>query len=61
MIARQPSLFGPMPDDNRDKPAAAPIVRNGRLYCPGCAMLLNKHTPERCPQCRQLIDRRGLK
>jgi rubrerythrin len=60
MIA-QPSLFGQMPEDNRNQAAKPPTERDGRLYCPSCKQLLNRHTPERCPQCRQLIDRRALR
>lgn len=27
------------------------------LYCGCCGCILNAHTPERCPNCRQPVDR----
>ena len=57
-LARLP-CYGPT-DDNRDKPPAGPIVLpDGRLRCPGdhCRGVLNRHTPARCPDCQQPLDR----
>lgn len=57
-LAKLP-IYGPA-DDNRAKPAAAPLVLDdGRLRCPGehCRGVLNRHTPARCPDCLQALDR----
>ena len=57
-LARLP-LYGPA-EDNRDKPPEAPIrLEDGRLRCPGdhCRGVLNRHTPARCPDCLQALDR----
>jgi len=48
------------PKDNRN---AAPLPprqeADGRLKCPGehCAGILNKHTPKRCPDCLQPLEK----
>jgi len=48
------------PKDNRD---AAPLPpreeADGRLKCPGkhCTGILNKHTPTRCPDCLQPLEK----
>jgi hypothetical protein len=53
------AIFGP-PEDNRAAPPAAPLrFPDGRLRCPGahCRGILNRHLPERCPDCLQAITR----
>ena len=56
MITPRPPIYGPH-DDNRGKPAAKPIREDdGRLKCPGCSGILNKHTPARCPDCLQPLE-----
>lgn len=53
--------YGPA-EDNRLAPSAAPIVLpDGRLRCPGdhCRGVLNRHTPARCPDCLQLLERQA--
>jgi predicted amidophosphoribosyltransferase len=35
-------------------PVAAPVRRqDGKIVCPLCRAWLNRHTPDRCPECRQ--------
>lgn len=35
-------------------PVAAPVRRpDGRIVCPHCRAVLNRHTPARCPDCGQ--------
>jgi len=46
--------------DNRDaKPLPPRQGPNGQLKCPGqnCANTLNRHTPSRCPDCLQPIEK----
>ena len=52
-----------MPDKPTDNRNAEPLPprqgEDGRLKCPGehCAGILNKHTPKRCPDCLQPLEK----
>ena len=63
LIARQPSLWGDELQTAKETDTAkAPIADGpGRWKCPKCKAIVNKHTPECCPDCGQLLDRRALK
>lgn len=48
------------PGDNRNaKPLPPRQEPNGKLKCPGkhCAGILNKNTPDRCPNCLQPLEK----
>lgn len=50
----------PIFTDNRDaKPLPPRQGPNGQLTCPGqnCANILNRHTPVRCPDCLQPLEK----
>lgn len=51
-----PSIYGP-PTDNRNREPVAPIRRGVVLECPACRGHINRHTPERCPECLQPLVR----
>ena len=56
MSDAKPVNFG----DNRDaKPMPPRRGPDGKLRCPGyhCAGILNRHTPDRCPDCLQPLEK----
>jgi len=55
-LTNQLPIYGP-PADNRNEPPVKPRVEpDGRLKCPTCSGILNKHTPPRCPECLQPLE-----
>jgi len=59
MINRLATLpcFGPPTDNRAREPRSPTVLPGGQLRCPACLGILNRHTPARCPECLQAIDR----
>ena len=51
-----PSIYGP-PSDNRNREPVSPVRHGGGLKCPACHGHINRHVPERCPECLQPLVR----